>query len=189
MRNPVTGKEVLKMQVNTIRPLALVLCLLVVILLVPATVGYAQDREPPAQSEATAPTAAEEINWQVISSGGTDGNSTNFKLVGTLGQTGTGYGSSTDYGVSHGFWQGYAPAGCCGRYTGGYTGNTNCDPEGRRNLADITQLISRVYITPETPLCCEENGNTNGVEPINLADITRLIDHVYISHSETAPCP
>jgi hypothetical protein len=46
-----------------------------------------------------------------------------------------------------------------------------------------------VYLTPEVPLCCEENGNTNGIDPINLADITRLIDFVYISHAETAPCP
>jgi hypothetical protein len=79
---------------------------------------------------------------------------------------------------------------CCGIYTGGQTGNTNCDTEGKRNLADITQLISRVYLTPEVPLCCEENGNTNGdpAGTLNLADITKLIDYVYISHAETAPC-
>jgi PKD repeat protein len=80
---------------------------------------------------------------------------------------------------------------CCGRYTDGLTGNTNCDTEGKRNLADITQLISRVYLTPGVPLCCEENGNTNGdpAGTLNLADITRLIDYVYISHAETAACP
>jgi hypothetical protein len=77
---------------------------------------------------------------------------------------------------------------CCGVYTGGQTGNTNCDTEGKRNLADVTQLITRVYLTPEIPLCCEPNGNTNGIDPINLADITKLIDYVYISHTETAPC-
>jgi hypothetical protein len=82
-------------------------------------------------------------------------------------------------------------AQCCGIYAGGYTGNVDCDPEGRRNLADITRLTSRVYLTPEVPLCCEENGNTNG-DPegvMNLADITRLIDHVYVSYAETVPCP
>jgi hypothetical protein len=78
---------------------------------------------------------------------------------------------------------------CCGLYTGGLTGNTNCDADGKRNLADITQLITRVYLTPEVPLCCEENGDTNGTPPINLADITKLIDYVYISHLETAECP
>jgi hypothetical protein len=151
----------------------------------------AQDTDAPTQPGKADPTAGEEINWQVISSGGTDGSSTNFQLLGTVGQTATGYGSSTNFGLSHGFWQEYGTGDCCGIYTGGYTGNCNCDAEGKRNLADITQLISRVYLTPEIPLCCEENGNTNG-DPggvINLADITRLIDHVYVSGGETAPCP
>jgi hypothetical protein len=83
------------------------------------------------------------------------------------------------------------PCLVCGAYTAGSTGNTNCDTEGKRNLADVTRLIDRVYLTPGTPLCCEMNGNTNG-DPegiLNLADITRLIDYVYISHQETAPCP
>ncbi|MGD8922532.1 MAG: hypothetical protein PVH24_04735 [Candidatus Zixiibacteriota bacterium] len=78
---------------------------------------------------------------------------------------------------------------CCGLYTGGLTGNADCDPDGRRNLSDITRMIDHVYISYE-PLCCRENGNTDGDDEweINLSDITRLIDHVYISHAETAPC-
>jgi len=78
---------------------------------------------------------------------------------------------------------------CCGEFTGGFTGNTDCDSQGKRNLADITRLIDRVYIT-KSALCCEENGNVDG-DPqakINLADITRLIDHVYLSKAETEPC-
>jgi hypothetical protein len=78
---------------------------------------------------------------------------------------------------------------CCGQLTGGKTGNVNCDPEGGRNLADITLLIDHVY-GDRLPLCCPTNGNVDG-DPfgkINLADITRLIDHVYVSKSETDPC-
>jgi hypothetical protein len=78
----------------------------------------------------------------------------------------------------------------CGMYTDGYTGNTNCDDQGRRNLADITRLIDFVYISQE-PLCNDFEGNTSGDSEgrINLADITRLIDFVYISQLETAACP
>ena len=78
---------------------------------------------------------------------------------------------------------------CCGRYTGGFTGNTDCDSEGKRNLADITILIDRIYIS-KVSLCCEDNGNVDGdtLNKLGLADITRLIDHVYISKVETAPC-
>ena len=79
--------------------------------------------------------------------------------------------------------------GCCGKYTGGYTGNVDCDADGDRNLADITRLVDRIYISHKS-LCCEENGNTNGDVDgdVDLADITRLIDHVYISYNETATC-
>lgn len=78
---------------------------------------------------------------------------------------------------------------CCGVYSGGFTGNANCSPDGKRNLADITRLIDRVYIG-KSVLCCELNGNVDGdaLDKINLADITRLVDHVYISKNETAPC-
>ena len=80
-------------------------------------------------------------------------------------------------------------AGCCGKFTGGYSGNADCSSDGRRNLADITRLIDRVYISRLT-LCCEENGNVDGDAEfrVNLADITRLIDHVYLSKKETALC-
>ena len=36
--------------------------------------------------------------------------------------------------------------GCCGAFTLGFTGNTNCDTEGTRNLADITRLIDNVSL-------------------------------------------
>jgi hypothetical protein len=41
---------------------------------------------------------------QVIGSGATNGSSTNYTLRGTVGQAVIGTGSSTSYGVGHGFW-------------------------------------------------------------------------------------
>jgi hypothetical protein len=78
---------------------------------------------------------------------------------------------------------------CCGIYTAGYTGNTNCSADGKLTLSDISHLIDRVYIS-KAPLCCEANGNTNGSEDdkITLSDITQLIDRVYISKEHTAAC-
>jgi hypothetical protein len=76
---------------------------------------------------------------------------------------------------------------CCGMYTGGYTGNTNCDTEGKLNLTDITTLISRIYISPEIALCCEPNGDVNCDCKLNLADITKLIDFRYITPTNQ-PC-
>jgi len=141
----------------------------------------------------TATTVSENvIAASVFSGGGNSGSSSSFRLSGTVSQVAVGSGV---YGVNradHGFWNvlnALSVTPCCGLYTGGLTGNTNCDPEGRRDILDITVLIDHVYIS-QRDLCCPANGNldpSNG-EMINLADITRLIDFVYISHAETAPC-
>ena len=79
---------------------------------------------------------------------------------------------------------------CCGRYTGGLTGNIDCDTEGKYALADITRLIDFVYLSKQ-PLCCNANGNLDGSSDgkINLSDITRLIDRVYLSRNPTVACP
>jgi hypothetical protein len=80
--------------------------------------------------------------------------------------------------------------GCCGMYTGGYTGNTNSSTDGKITLSDITVLIDHVFISKED-LECMENGNVNGSDDqkITLSDITKLIDHVFISKEPTEPCP
>ena len=78
---------------------------------------------------------------------------------------------------------------CCGAFTEGFTGNIDCDSEGKRNLADISLLIDRIYMS-KTPLCCEDNGNVDGDEQasMNLADITSLINHIYLSKAPTSAC-
>ncbi len=78
---------------------------------------------------------------------------------------------------------------CCGYYTGGMTGNTDCDPDGILTLNDINRLIDHVYISL-APLCCYENGNTDG-DPegiIDLSDITKLISFIYDNGPEVAAC-
>ncbi len=76
---------------------------------------------------------------------------------------------------------------CCGFYTGDLTGNLDCSPDGKRNLADITALIDYVYIT-KGQLCCNANADANGGGKVSLGDIALLIDHVYISRNETWAC-
>lgn len=78
---------------------------------------------------------------------------------------------------------------CCGQYHFGLPGNADCDIDGKWNLADITRLIDRVYLS-KNPLCCEANGDIADDHDgkINLADITQLIDMVYISKLDPEPC-
>jgi hypothetical protein len=84
----------------------------------------------------------------------------------------------------------FTPTTCCGRFTGGYTGNCNCGEDGLITLNDITTAIDHVYLTKQD-LCCPANGNTNGSTDglITLNDITTLINHVYITKEPTAECP
>ncbi len=124
--------------------------------------------------------AGEEINWQVISGGGQiNGVSTNYKLSSTVAQTATGYGSSTSYGLSHGFWQEFTSgsSNCCN-----VAGDANNDV--LVNLLDITFLINYLYNNGTSPVCMYEADN-NGNCQVNLLDITNLINFLY--KSGTAP--
>jgi hypothetical protein len=137
---------------------------------------------------------AVEMDWQVVSSSGSNSlDSPSVRLGSTVGQVAIGVQTSASLSSINGFWQdlgtGGGGGGCCGLYTGGFPGNTDCDTLGKRNLADITKLIDHVYIS-KLPLCCAENGNVDGdaLGKHNLADITKLIDHVYISKTEVPAC-
>ena len=64
----------------------------------------------------------------------------------------------------------------------GICGNTSGDIGELIDLADITQLISSVYMAgPEADPPCLGNINCDIQGLIDLADITRLIDNVYVS--------
>ncbi len=78
---------------------------------------------------------------------------------------------------------------CCGLYSDGLPGNTDCDIEGRITLSDLTRLIDRLYIS-RRPLCCAASGNVDGSPDgvVSLSDVARLIDHTYISRQPLAPC-
>lgn len=118
--------------------------------------------------------AGEEINWQVISSGGTiNGESDSYKLSGTVAQTATGSGTSDNYGLSHGFWQEFPAGGedCCD-FPGDAKNDGNC------NILDITYLISFLYKGGPPPPCLNE-GDVNHDCLINILDITNLIAFLY----------
>ena len=116
--------------------------------------------------------AGEEINWQVISSGGSiNGTSTNHQLSGTVSQTAVGKGTSTNYTLSHGFWQELGGGGVvvdCG------------DANGTLpvNILDITFLIDYLYNGGPEPIpYISGDVNNNGL--VHILDITYLIDYLY----------
>ncbi|PKK85105.1 MAG: hypothetical protein CVT49_00760 [candidate division Zixibacteria bacterium HGW-Zixibacteria-1] len=116
----------------------------------------------------------EEINWQVISSGGSiNGTSTNYQLSGTVAQTATGAGSSTNYGLNHGFWQGFESGGpgCC-KVAGDANNNDAV------NILDVTFIINYLYKGGAAPVCSDK-ADANGNNVINILDVTYLISYLY----------
>jgi hypothetical protein len=129
--------------------------------------------QPVNQSSFANPVAGEEINWQVISSGGDiDGSSTNFLLSGTVGQTAVGVGSSDNFGLSHGFWQ--ELEGVCDCIPGDANG------DGEVNIGDAVYLIAYVFKggPPPTPypLC---SGDANCDCEVNIGDAVYIIAYVF----------
>jgi len=140
------------------------------------------------------PSAGEQINWWVLGSGGSSAASTNYVINGTVGQTAVGISNSTNYRVSHGFWQSSESAGCCSGRVGDANGVGGDDP----TIGDVSLMIDALFITAsETPLitppaCIEEadvNLSSQNVPShwpplygdITIGDISALIDALFIT--------
>jgi hypothetical protein len=138
------------------------------------------------------PASGEEINWEVISSGGTAGSSTNFQLAGTVGQTATGNGISTIYDIHHGYWQIFGSESCCNG--DGIRGNVDdlSGPGGEVDVADLSYLVDFLFKGGPEPPCIDE-GNVDGIEgpggPIDVADLSYLVDYLFKGGSLPPVCP
>ena len=159
-----------------------------------ATVG--QEVKPDVQTSSAAPASGEQINWQVISSGGTnDGSSTSFRLSTTVGQTATGYGESESFGLSHGFWQELGGGGgtCC---LGEIRGNVDNDPGDAIDISDLVFLVDYMFTGGPAPTCWEEanidgsgDGPPDGSEDIDISDLVYLVDFMFNEGPAPLPCP
>jgi hypothetical protein len=167
------------MKVNTYR---LILTTAAALLLLLAG-GYTGENKTARPVE---PAQGEEINWQVISSGGTKGASTNFQLSGTVGQTVVGVGSSTNFRLSHGFWQEFGPPSCCNG--DGIRGDV--DMGGSMNVADVTYLVAYLKGLGPAPPCTEEaNANGDVNESVNVTDVTYLVAYLKGLGPQPPACP
>ncbi len=131
------------------------------------------------QAFADDPKAGEEINWQVISNGGTDGGSASFGLKGTVSQTATGSGGSASFGLGHGFWSG-GTGDCEGK-----CGDANAD--GTVNVSDAVRVINYVFAggLPPDPLAC---GDANSDGTVNVSDAVRVINYVFAGGLPPGDC-
>jgi hypothetical protein len=119
--------------------------------------------------------AGEEINWQVISSGGENsGVSAIHGLSGTIGQTAAGVGNSANYGLNHGFWQSF-----CGYICGDADGSSGVD------IDDVVYLIAYIFSGGPEPVPYE-SGDADCSAGVDIDDVVWLIS--YIFSGGNAPC-
>ncbi|MBU0984511.1 MAG: hypothetical protein KKA42_11610 [candidate division Zixibacteria bacterium] len=145
---------------------------------------------------ATPQLAGETIPWQVLSSGGREGNSTSYTLNGTVGQTATGAGASGTYSLTHGYWRSPADAGCCIGSIGDVKLTPDCDDADQTvDISDLTNLINHLFIG-FAPLCCEVEADVapaiaGGVPDgsVDVGDLTAMIDHLFIGFPVMPTCP
>ncbi len=137
--------------------------------------------------------AGEEINWQVISSGGNmNGISTNYGLSGTVAQTAIGSGSSTNYGMSHGFW--YASGGitsCCILPMRGDLIGDGVPGEIGIDITDLVFMVNYMFKDGLTPECWPE-ANVDGLgaeDSIDINDLVYLVNFMFKDGSNPMPCP
>jgi hypothetical protein len=132
--------------------------------------------EPEPMNNAVAPRAGEQINWQVLASGGGTQTLGTLVLSSTIGQTVAGPSNAGSYVLQSGFWQNFGG----GSYLCG-------DPNrsGDVNISDVVFLVAYIFaygIAPD-PLA---SGDVDCDGMISIADCVYLV--AYIFAYGAAPC-
>ena len=165
-------------------PITLIVAELVTLSLISVLATYGVVNATEAYSESIGseqqmilPASGENVNWQVISSGGTEGSSANYDLAGTIGQTSVSSGSSESFNLSHGFWQNFnsGPDYICG----------DVDGTGAVDIDDVVYLIAYIFSGGPAPSPLE-SADADCSGGIDIDDVVYLI--AYIFSGGSAPC-
>ena len=143
--------------------------------------GSGAKAPPAALSKLTAIRAGEDINWQVVSCGGTSGISTNFSLMGTACQTAAGKGNSTNFTLNEGYWQDFSQLCDC------LPGDANGD--GTINITDPVYIIQYIFAGGPAPVpyaICSGDANCDCV--VNITDAVYLIAYIFGGGSPPCSC-
>ena len=132
--------------------------------------------ETPGPTNITAsPQAGEQINWQVLASGGGTQTVGDLVLGSTIGQTAAGPSSAGSYLLQSGFWQNFGGGFLCG----------DLDQSGDVNISDVVYLVAYIFSggpAPDPLAAAEVNCDGS----INIADAVYIIEYIF-THG-AAPC-
>jgi len=119
----------------------------------------------------------EQINWQVLSSGGGKGTSTNFMINGTLSQTSVGTGLSTNFVLGHGFWQAFGGGipGCCL-----VRGDVATPIDGNVLVNDLVFMVNYLFKGGASPDCLDAGDVATPLDGnILVNDLVFLVNYLF----------
>lgn len=123
----------------------------------------------------TSPKAGEEINWQVIASGGNVQTLGSFVLGSTIGQVAAGTSTVGDLTLQSGFWQNFGVNYLCG----------DLDGSGDIDIADAVYLVNYIFSGGPAPNPMAA-GDTDCDGAITIADAVVLVNYIFAGGA--APC-
>jgi hypothetical protein len=139
-----------------------------------AVVPPGSETEAPTNVNAS-PKAGEQINWQVLASGGGTQTLGTLVLGSTIGQTAAGTSSVGSYTLQSGFWQNFGGDYLCG----------DADRSGDINIADVVYLVAYIFSGGPAPdPLASGDADCDGVAIIS--DAVYLV--AYIFSGGPAPC-
>ncbi len=72
----------------------------------------------------------------------------------------------------------------------GMRGNVDNDPTDNADVADITYLVTYLFLGGPAPVCTEEaNADGDIAEGVNVADLTFLVSYSFLGGAAPPPCP
>jgi len=131
----------------------------------------------PAVQKSNAPRAGEQINWDVIASGGGTMSSANFVLDGTIGQTVAGPSSSASFALNSGFWQNFGTGAdyLCG----------DVDDNGRVDITDAVFIVNYIFAGGAAPDPMA-SGDVDCNARVDITDAVYLVNFIFAGG--TVPC-
>ena len=120
------------------------------------------------------------IDWEVLSSGGTDASSVGFQLDATVGQTATVLIAGGTRQLGAGYWN---ALGCCV----GNRGDCNFDGTDA-NILDLTFVVDRIFRGGPPAVCPQEADLNSDGTTSNILDLTYLVDRIFRGGPPAGPC-
>ena len=148
-----------------------------------------QPTSPTTEPVTATPRAGEEINWQVIASGGGTSTLGSMILASTVGQTVAGQSTMGDMVLNSGFQQNFETGSetCC---IPPIRGDVNYDGAETVDISDLLYLIDFMFQSGPAPVCFEEADiDASGIEPLDISDLVLLIDYMFTGGAEPPACP